>query len=235
MFAFQKRLVFGLLLLAVVGCANIPKQAYNKEANRSIQQITLIEPAANPDYSVVNLGHPGQSFGLIGALIAAGQISAKTTEFSKQVKSRGFDLPAEFKAALIAELEKAGYSVQVLKLARTKAEFLPKYDGVPAGTQAILDTVVEAGYYCAASNSEYIPTLRSSVRLLTPDGKQLLYQDAISYGYEQGAKEAISIPAEQKYFFEDFDAISAKVDLALEGMRAGIPMVARQIAADLTR
>ena len=77
MFAFQKRLVFVLLLLAVVGCANIPKQAYNKEANRSIQQINLIEPAANPDYSVVNLGHPAQSFGLIGALIAAGQISEK--------------------------------------------------------------------------------------------------------------------------------------------------------------
>ena len=235
MLAFQKRLVFVLLLLAVVGCANIPKQAYNKEANRSIQQITFIEPAANPDYPVANLGHPAQSFGLIGALIAAGQISAKTTEFSKQVKSRGFDLPAEFKAGLIAELESAGYSVQVLKLARTKAEFLPRYDGVPAGTQAILDTVVEAGYYCAASNSEYIPTLRTSVRLVRPDGKQLLYQDAISYGYEQGAKEAISIPAAQKYFFADFDAISAKVDLALEGMRAGIPLVAKQIAEDLTR
>jgi hypothetical protein len=229
----SKRLVVVLLLLSVVGCANIPKQPYNKEANRSIQQITLIEPAANPDYSVVNLGHPAQSFGLIGAIIAAGQISAKTNEFSKQVKSRGFDLTAEFKAALTAELEKAGYRVQLLKLPRAKAEFLPKYDGVPAGAHAILDTVIEAGYYCAASNSDYIPTIRSQVRLVKPNGKQLLYQEAVSYGYEQGAKEAISIPAEKKYFFQDFNAISAKVDLALEGMRAGIPLVAKQIADDL--
>lgn len=231
----KKWLAVGFVLFAVVGCANIPKQAYNKEANRTIQQVTLIEPAADPNYAVVNLGHPGQSFGLIGALIAAGQISAKTTEFSKALKDRGFDLAAEFRAALVSELEAAGYVVQVQKVARSKPEFLPKYDNVSSGGQAILDTTLSAGYYCAASNSEYIPTVRSSVRMVKPDGKQILYQEQVTYGYEAGGQDAVTFPADQKYFFDDFDAILAKLDLALEGIRTGVPIVARQIADDLRR
>ncbi len=231
----KKWLAVVLVVFVQFGCANIPKQAYNKEANHAIRQITVIEPAAEPDYAVVNLGHPGNSFGLIGALVASGQISAKTTEFSNALRARGFDLSAEFRSALIAELERGGYSVQLQKVPRSKVAFLPKYDRVPPGSQAILDTTVSAGYYCAASNSEYIPTVRSSVRMVKPDGKQILYQEQLTYGYEAGGQSAIAFPAEEKYFFDDFDAISAKLDLALEGLRTGIPLIAKQIADDLKR
>ncbi len=232
---FKKWLAFVIVGVLSAGCANIPKQAYNKEANREIRQVTLLEPAAEPDYAVVNLGHPGQSFGLIGLLIASGQISAKTAEFSKAIKAKGFDLAAEFKAALVAELEAAGYAVTVQKVVRAKPDFLPKYDNVPPGTQAILDPKLSAGYYCAASNSEYIPTVRSAVRMMKPDGKQILYQEQITYGYEAGGQEAVTFPADQKYFFDDFDAIMAKLDVALDGMRKGVPIVAKQIADDLRR
>jgi hypothetical protein len=231
----KKWLVVATLISLSAGCANIPKQAYNKEANRAIQQITLLEPAAEPDYAVVNLGHPGQSFGLIGALIASGQISAKTAEFSKAIKAKGFDLAAEFKAALVAELEAAGYVVTLQKVARAKPDFLPKYENVPTGSQAVIDPKVSAGYYCAASNSEYIPTVRSSIRMVKPDGKQILYQEQITYGYEAGGQDAVTFPADQKYFFDDFDAIMAKLDIALDGMRKGVPIVAKQIADDLRR
>jgi hypothetical protein len=69
--------------------------------------------------------------------------------------------------------------------------------------------------------------------MVKPDGKQILYQEQVSYGYEAGGQGAVSLPAEQKYYFDDYDAIMAKVDVALEGIRAGIPVVAKQIADDL--
>jgi hypothetical protein len=142
---FKKWLIVVFVVVIQAGCASIPKQAFNKEANRGILQITLVEPAVERDVAVVNLGHPGNHFGLIGAIIASGQISAKTTEFTKVLKAKGFDLPAEFETALIGELERAGYTVQVKKVPRTKAEFLQNYNTVSAGAHAIIDTIGERG------------------------------------------------------------------------------------------
>ena len=227
--------VLVVLILTTAGCASIPKQPFNREANQAIQQITLIEPAIKPDYAVRNLGNPAQSFGLIGLMIAEGQASSKTAAFTKLAKARSFDLKAEFMAALVAELQNAGYKVQTVTAVRPKHEFLPAYGGMPAGTQAILDTTVESGYLCAASDSDYLPTVHATVRLVKPNGKEILYQEAITYGFESRGAEAISIAAEKKYFFEDFDKLSASADLAVEGMRVGIPLVAKQIAQDLRK
>ena len=40
--------VLVVLILTTAGCASIPKQPFNREANQAIQQITLIEPAIKP-------------------------------------------------------------------------------------------------------------------------------------------------------------------------------------------
>lgn len=231
----KKWLALATVFLLSVACTNIPKQDYNKVVNREIREITLIEPAAEPHYLVLNLGHVGKYFGLIGALVSEVQLSTKTVAFSKAMKGKGFDLKSEFKLALIAELQAAGYTINIQKLERKKLDFLLKYENLPSGTQALIDPILAAGYYSAAANSEYIPTVRTSIRVVTPDGKQILYQEQINYGLEAKGQKAVTFQADDKYFFDDFDAIMAKPDVALEGLRKGIAIVTKQIAEDLGR
>jgi hypothetical protein len=67
------------------------------------------------------------------------------------------------------------------------------------------------------------------------DSKEVLYQEQFAYGYENRALKAVTIAADQQYFFKDFDGLTKQADRALEGMRQGLPLVAKRIAQDLAR
>jgi hypothetical protein len=77
--------------------------------------------------------------------------------------------------------------------------------------------------------------VRSSVRLVKKGSNEILYQDIIAYGYEFRAAQAVSIPAGQQYFFKDFDVLTNDPDLAMEGLKKGIPLVTSRIAQDLAK
>jgi hypothetical protein len=222
-------------LVLITGCANVPKQPFNREAHRDINQITVLEAGFAKEYPVVNVGHAGMSFGLIGALIATADISSKTNQFTKEIAAKGFDAAKEYQDALVAALEKAGYSVRLVKVARPKDKFLDNYASVAGDSQAVLDSTIHAGYAAASGGSDYVPTFASTLRLVRTKGKQVLYQDVINYGYENRQKESVSIASEKTYFFVDFPALMKNTDLALEGMRVGIPLVVNQIAQDLRK
>ena len=100
---------------------------------------------------------------------------------------------------------------------------------------AYLDSTFGAGYMCASATTDYIPTLRTLVRLVKRGSNQILYEDHISYGYELRAGDWVSIAAEQQYFFKDFGALMANPDKSIEGLRNGIPVVTKRIAQDLEK
>ena len=62
-------LVAASALLA--GCAQVPRQAFNAQAAKSIHKVVLARTQNQTQYDTNILGHPGMSFGLIGGLIAA--------------------------------------------------------------------------------------------------------------------------------------------------------------------
>ena len=65
--------------------------------------------------------------------------------------------------------------------------------------------------------------------------KEIIYQDLLVYGYEFRYGDAITFAADQKYFFKDFSELEKDPDRALEGLRIGIPIIAKRIAQDLNR
>jgi len=229
-FVFVAWLAFGL-----GGCAGVHKQAFNKDAQQDVKTIGLLEPAFAGEYFVHNLGHPGMGFGLIGGLIATADMQSKTNQFTVLMKERNFNVPDEFQSMLTAELQKDGYAVKVLKPQREKPAFLETYDALDKDVDAYLDLGIGAGYLCASGTADYIPTVRSGVRLVKRGSNEIIYQDVISYGYELRAAQAVSIVADQKYFFKDFVALSGNPDLAMDGLKQGVPLVARRIAQDLAR
>ena len=224
-----------VLAFTLGGCANVHKQAFNKDAQPELKTIGLLEPDFSGEYFVQNLGHVGMGFGLVGGLIAVAEMQAKTNQFTELMKARNLNVPGEFQNTLVTELQNAGYSVRVLKPQRTARGFLETYDSLDKDVDAYLDMGIGAGYLCASGTADYIPTVRSGVRLVKRGSNEILYQDIISYGYELRAAQAVSIAADQQYFFKDFGALTGNADLAMDGLKKGVPLVARRIAQDLAR
>ena len=66
-----------LLVSALGACGGIHKQAFNKDAHQDVKTVGLLEPASNGEYSVLNHGHVGGGFGLIGGLIAVADMQSE--------------------------------------------------------------------------------------------------------------------------------------------------------------
>jgi hypothetical protein len=226
-----------ILLSAVLltGCAGVHKQAFNKEDSQGIKTIGIIEPAQPEKYAVHNIGHAGMYFGLIGGLIAAADMNSKTDQFTELMKARGFNITEEFQKVLVEELKKAGYSIKLIKVRRENVAFLESYEALDTEADVYLDSIVSAGYLCASGGSDYIPAVRSGVRMVKRGSGEILYQDVIAYGYEARRSEAVCIAAPQEYYFKNFEALSSSPDRALEGLRTGIPLLAKRIAQDLAK
>ena len=151
------------------------------------------------------------------------------------MKARDLRMIDEFQRILAAELQNAGYSVKMLKSQREKHALLKKYDGLDGEVDAYLDFAIGAGYMCASSTADYIPTLHSMVRLVKRGSNEILYEEVIYYGYKLGAKEAACLSADQQYYFKDFGALTSNPDLAMEGLKKGIPLITKHIAQGLAR
>jgi hypothetical protein len=77
----MKKLTLGFIatatLILLSGCAQLPKQAFNKEAATGIKTLTVTSRADESRYDAVIIAHPGANFGLVGALVAAADMKSK--------------------------------------------------------------------------------------------------------------------------------------------------------------
>jgi uncharacterized protein YcfL len=63
----KKLLSLFFVALLATGCASIPQQSFNAEANKTIKTIALITPPIVKQVEVSIVHHPAASFGLIGS------------------------------------------------------------------------------------------------------------------------------------------------------------------------
>jgi hypothetical protein len=228
-------LVAAFLALVLSGCATVTKQAYNRSAHPDIKVVAVIEQAPATEYAVVNFGHVGNAFGLIGAAVAAADQQSKTKDFSEAAKARGFDLTGEFRTQLVKAIESRGYRVKLVKVERPKGGFVENYANLDPEADAYIDAVASGGYVCASATSDYFPSLLVNVRVVKRASKEIVYKEMISYGYEFKYGQPIQITADPKYRFADHAALMANVPLAVDGLRDGIPKVIAQLERDLSK
>lgn len=226
-----------LLTVSFFGCAGFHRQAFNKDANQDIKKIGIIEQIEREKYCAENMGHVGTSFGLIGGTIAIADMASKRNTFTGLMKARDFKAVNEFQGMLLKQLEDTGYSVKMIKAQRAKHALLEKYDGLDNDVDVYLDFTLDAGYICASSASDYIPYIGVVVRLVKRGTNEILYQELIDYGYKSKyqPKETARLPADQQYYFRNFGTVKENPDLALEGLRKGVPLVSDHIAQSLRR
>lgn len=225
-----------LLSFALVGCATVEKQAFNKEVATNIKTIAVTERTGEETYNVNIVAHPGVNFGLIGGIIAATDLHSKSTKLTAVLDPTQTRLQQMLAKKLAESLSAVGYQTQVVPVVKT-VEDKDVLDTVRSNinADALLTVSVEGQYVAAGPTSDYFPYVK--VRVLSTDVKtgQKLYQDTITYGYNFPSTKTVHLPGNVEGRFKDIDALVADPDKARKQLYMGIEAIAAQIVADLKR
>lgn len=226
-------LVAASALLA--GCAQVPRQAFNAQAAKSIHKVVLARSQNQTQYDTNILGHPGMSFGLIGGLIAAADMQAKSVKLTTAIDPKETRVQERLADKLKARLEQAGYepSVLVLPAGTTPDQALALGKKEPADAVLLVD--LYAGYWAAGPSTDYFPRMLAKVKAMDVHTQKVLYEDSISYGYAMPQMQTVHLASDPAYRFASVDALVADPAKTREGLYAGVDALAEQIASDLKK
>jgi hypothetical protein len=164
---------------------------------------------ANPsEYSVNLVNHPGLSFGLVGGIVAAADVSSKSKTFTQQQVDKYLALGPELTAALREELSGAGFQVvDVQGPADPRTEFLKDYPA--AECDAFLDATIRvAGYWAQYPSTPYLPTIFAPVRVVDARSQKVLYTTQVFNTDGIVPKGGTQIQPDTAYSFADFESRS---------------------------
>ena len=228
-----------LIAVSVVlsGCVSLDRQAFNRSANPHIKTVSIPKPVNPETYSVNILHHPGASFGLIGGLIAAAELSTKSSGVTDAIKTVGFDPGQALSEAIKAALEKQNQFAVTLVPGPTRKEgaFIEDYNTVEGAGDAVLDTAISyIGYWASSHSAPYYPTLSVATRLVDMRTKAILYNAMFVYGpvpiVPTGVTKMIPGP---EFMKPDYDALLANKEELVGGLKYAIGKVAESVALDL--
>jgi hypothetical protein len=226
-----------LAAFALVGCASpVKKQAFNKEGANGLKTVAVAQLPNQDSYEAAVLAHPGINFGLIGGLIAAADISAKSNRLTGAIGSGETRLQERFASGVSTALRDVGYQTMTVALAKglTDAQML-EAAAKGGGADALLCGEVIGSYWAAGPTTQYLPRVLAKVRLLDARSGATLFEDTFTYGYAQPTMQTIHMSADERYSFATIDALVADPQLTRQGLIDGLTAIAGQIAADLKR
>jgi len=230
------RLIAVCAVMALTGCASVPRQPFNKEANTHVRKIAIVSVNSPEEYSVAMVNHPGNSFGLIGALVAAADVNSMSTEFTRLQGETRNQIGPDLENAITKALSEEG-TFEVVQVApgsmgKPRTAFLNDYP--PAECDAYLDVVIQqAGYLAQFASTPYLPTLSVPVRLVDAKSKTVLYTTTFFMtdgDVPSGGKQLVP---DSRYGFKNFDELKAALGRSDEGLKKGVSKLAQHVAADL--
>jgi hypothetical protein len=226
-------MVVGLL---GTGCSAPLHRAYDPAVRHQIRSIGLLTPAVSDEVAVRMEVHPGESFGVVGMLVAATDMNGKSGEFMRATRSKGFVCSKSFEQQLDAGLREAGYEVHSIDVSRITSEqqFLDHYPVSDGSVDAYLDIYTDViGYTAAGGATPYRPTVHVNVRMVRATDHKVLYQDRIAYNAFGDGDGAITLSPAKGYEFARFDQLVADPVKALEGLRQAMRATGQALARQL--
>ena len=223
----------GLLLALSTGCAvGVKQQAFHNDVSapvRSIAVVTVPEPAL---VSVHNWGSAAGGFG------AASSQSKYKEPMASMLARANFEFSREMRDAIVERLQLAGYQVTTLDYVRDEpTQLIADYGRLPATrADAILDIATHAYFgYANVSilDSKFRPNITLSARLVSNQTKQPLFAEEFMYGWTNLFLSSTELPAPEKYFYAEADAIISNHSNSVAGLRDGIAAIADHLALRL--
>jgi hypothetical protein len=222
-------------VLLLTACASpVPKiDAAPGALNGVLTIAVLIAPEPN-DYKVMNFGHGGVAFGLIGGLVAAADQQNKQTKLSNKYKAEGVAINATLARELVAALNNAGFAASVEqgswsdnKLALDK--FKSDADAVLVITPEIVGFVAAGS---ANRNNDYQPTISAIATLVGQDRMAApIYRGYHLTGWEL-RQEGWQYTA-PRTTYTNFDSMFENSQGSAGVMYAAAKLIASSIARDI--
>jgi hypothetical protein len=227
--------VGALVLLA--GCVQAPKkQAFNREQATALKTLAIVQPPNQEQVDVIIVAHPGMSFGLVGGLIAAADMQAKTSRLSTAIDPKELRLQEQFSQKLKERLATIGYQSQTLTMPKdTKAEQVLPMARQQSSADALVQVELVGRYIAAGPSSDYFPFVQAKVVAQDMRTGTTLYEDTFTYGYANGNQQTVHFASSADHRYADMDALVANPAKARAGLVAGLDSVVDQIIADLRR
>jgi hypothetical protein len=232
----MKRLVLPVLIGVVLsGCATVPKQSFNAAANTHVKKVAVIAPQSVENIAVDMVSHPGTSFGLVGGLVAAADMHAKTSSYNNALGSAKTDWKSFSQQQVADELKKKGYEVETVDIRKkTDTDYLSSYPSTMA--DAFLDYQLRVAQLAAGPTSNYIPTTSMKVRLVDAKNQKILYEEALVSGLSSDASnQTISLSPANPQGYKDIAELTAHAQESTAALKQGIQQMAQRIASDLKK
>lgn len=230
-------------LLILSGCVSTPKHlAYNRDAGGAAKRVVVLTMRRS-EISLLIVNNPGYSFGLIGLAIAEANRAPKVYWLQTQVARDHFDYLAEFHDALTAAMAARGYALRwpdPIQVPEKGKDVERENFGLRKSYAAISDADAQLdvnfgfiGYAAAGSRdaSPYRPTVITSARLLSADGKRVLFEDMIAYNNVfSNVGNPITIEPDNHYLYPEFNALHDAGPEATQGLKAAFRATAEELA-----
>ena len=220
-------LIAGALALGLSACST-PEIPFDK-TSAGIQRIGLLTPGFPSGPSVILASDPGQSFGLVGALVDAGLQSNRDSRFKAILISNGFEASDDFWSDLVAQLQKDGYAVARVPAYRDRSDFMKQIPAAAEPVDAYLDVVVDNYGYIAAGiggSNPYRPFVILQCKLVRASDSAVLMQDRIAVnavnqgGGGWGAPKLITLSPDPSFAFPEMEDLTRNPKQAVDGTRS---------------
>lgn len=239
---WKNGLVVWSLAALLSGCATpLPKQqAYDRVGHAQIKTIHVL-PAPPVKLRVFMMNNLAGSFGLIGALLAAGNESDDVHHLLDAYQATPLHPRRFFQAELTKALSARGYRVVWPALDEGKgiqrgnsglrADYSPVEDA-----DAILDVDLNFFGYAAGGpgrDSPYRPTTTAVARLVSADGKQTYFTDYFAYNNIFNSSIAVTIEPDPRYAYPKFVDLEHAGIQSQEGLKLALSSLAQKLASEL--
>jgi hypothetical protein len=214
---------------SLIACAS--SQPLDKAAIMSIRSIVLVGPSEPSEY-IAARDLPGiLAAGPVGAGVAAADRNDK--EFDTRIRSTGLRLGQEIRNAIGDALRKDGYDVIDREIPRTTLNLIGDYRGRNLDGDAALDAWLLVRYATGELDDSYAPQLGMSVQLVDLKTNKILFRSGLTYA-AHGVIPPTFRPA-PRYSFAGREELMRNTELATEGLRAAIPLIAEWVGQSLAK
>ncbi|MCR6629974.1 MAG: hypothetical protein NVV74_07940 [Magnetospirillum sp.] len=217
-----KLFLVGAAAMLLSACAATKPIPLDRAQAEHIKTIGIVTPDIPQKATSFVAATPGQSFGLLGALIDAGIQASRESALEASLKTLQFSADKVFSEKLAEAVKAQGYSVVMVPASRSeKGEFLAKY---PTGgnVDAYLDVVAtDYGYLAAGTQAAapFRPYMYLKCRLVRADNAAVLMKDQVAYNPLNSPKDIVSISPDPAFAFATSDMMDSQPENVAEGLR----------------
>lgn len=242
-FLLPRTLCAALFLFALAGCVSAPKHlAFNREADSGAKRVVVLT-MRHSDIDLFIVNNPALNFGLIGLAIEEANRQPKAHWLKDEVTKSRFDYLGEFRSALTEAMAAKGYELRwsdPVQLPEKAKDVARENYGLRKTYASVIDADAQLdinfgfiGYAAAGSSSDapYRPTVVLSARMVSADGKRVLFEDLIEYNpVFPNQSSPITIEPDDQYRYPEFNALQAAGPQAVKGLQVAFNRTAAELA-----